>query len=125
MDKYIFDESNGLWYERQGDYYIPCLILPTADEQPIGPWGQRHLWYIREHRKTRYTNLLASGKLNSYLADIDQQAQEQLDTIIQQLAWTQSINEELKAVDQMAWVGQMNNIRASAIEIVNQEIIYA
>lgn len=125
MDKYIFDESNGLWYERQGDYYISCLVLPTEEEQPIGLWGQRHLRYIKEYHKTRYTSLLANGKLNSYLADIDQQAQEQLDTIIQQMAQIQGISEELKAVDQMAWVRKMNHIRASAMEIVNQEIVYA
>ena len=125
MDKYIFDESNGLWYERRGDYYFPCLTLPAEEEQPIGLWGQRHLRYIKEHRKALYTSLLLSGKLNSYLADIDQQAQEQLDTIIRQMAQIQGISEELKAVDQMAWVGKMNHIRASAIEIVNQEIVYA
>lgn len=125
MDKYIFDESNGLWYERQGDYYIPCLTIPAEEEQPIGIWGQRHLQYIKEHRKALYTSLQSSGMLNSYLADIDQEAQERLDTIIQQLIQTQGITEELKVIDQMAWVGRMNNIRASATEIVNKEIIYA
>ena len=123
MDKYIFDESNGLWYERQGDYYIPCLALPADAEQPIGLWGQRHLRYIKELRKARYSGLLANGKLNSYLVEIDQQAQDRLDAIIQQI--TQGITEHLKAVDQMAWVGQMNNIQESAMEIVNQEVIYA
>ena len=83
MEKYIFDESNGLWYELQGDYYIPCLSLPEEEERPIGLWGQRHLQYIRECRKTLYTSLQLSGKLNSYLADVDQQVQECLDTIIQ------------------------------------------
>ena len=125
MDKYIFDESNGLWYERQGDYYIPCLILPVEEERPIGLWGQRHLLYIKEHHKARYSSLLSNGKLNSYLADIDQQAQERLDIIIQQMVHAQGITEELKAVDQMAWVGKMNNIQASAMEIVNKEIVYA
>ena len=125
MDKYIFDESNGLWYERQGDYYIPCLTLPAEEEQPIGLWGQRHLRYIKEYRKARYTSLLLSGRLNSYLADIDQQAQERLDIIIRQMAQAQGITETLKVTDQMAWVGRVNNIRASATEIVNKEIIYA
>ena len=125
MDKYIFDESNGLWYERQGDYYIPCLILPAESEPFIGPWGQRRLRYIKEHRKPLYTSLLENGKLSSYLADIEQRAQERLDTIIQQMAQAQGISEELKAVDQMAWVGQMNNIQASAQEFVDKEIIYA
>lgn len=124
MEKYIFDESNGLWYELQGDYYIPCLSLPEEEERPIGLWGQRHLQYIREYRKALYTSLQLSGKLNSYLADIDQQAQERLDTIIQQMAQAQGVTEVLKADDPITWVGRMNNIRASATEIVNTEIIY-
>ena len=124
MDKYIFDESNGLWYELQCDYYIPCLFLPAENEASIGLWGQRHLRYIKKYRRARYTYLLENGKLNSYLADIDQQAQRRLDTVIQQMAQAHGITEKLKAVDQMAWVGRMNNIRESAIEIVNQGIIY-
>ena len=125
MNKYIFDENNGLWYERQGDYYIPCLSLPAEEEQPIGLWGQRHLRYIKEYRKARYTSLLLGGSLYSYLADIDQQAQERLDTVTEQMAQSQGITEALKAADQMAWVGWMNNIRFAATEIVNTEIIYA
>ena len=93
MDKYIFDENNGLWYERQGDYYIPCLSLPAEEEQPIGLWGQRHLRYIKEYRKARYTSLLLGGSLYSYLADIDQQAQERLDTVTEQMAQSQGITE--------------------------------
>lgn len=124
-DKYIFDESNGLWYERQGDYYIPCLTLPAEDEQPIGLWGRRHLRYIREHRKAFYTSLQLSGKLNSYLADIDQQTEAMLSRLVEQMARRQGVTEQLKANDQMAWVGKMNNIRASAIVIVDREIIYA
>ena len=125
MDKYIFDESNGLWYELIGDYYFPCLTVPAEEKQPVGIWGQRHLRYIREYRKARYTSLLLGGSLNSYLADIDQQAQERLDIIIRQMAQAQGITETLKVTDQMAWVGRVNNIRASATEIVNEEIIYA
>ena len=125
MNKYIFDESNGLWYERQGDYYIPCLTLPTEAEQPVGLWGQRHLQYIRRYRKARYTSLLLSGKLNSYLADIDQQAEAMLSRLVEQMTQHQGITEQLKATEQMAWVGKMNNIGASAMEIVYQEIIYA
>ncbi len=125
MDKYIFDESNGLWYELQGDYYIPCLTLPAEEEKPIGLWGRRHLRYIKEHRKALYSSLLLSGKLNSYLADIDQQAQEQMDIIIQQMAQVQGVTEGLKASDPMVWVGRMNNIQACAMEIVNAEIICA
>lgn len=124
MDKYIFDESNGLWYELQGDYYIPCLTLPAEEEKPIGLWGQRHLRYIKEHHKALYSSLLLSGKLNSYLADIDRQAQEQMDIIIQQMAQAQGVTEGLKASDLMAWVGRMNNLQAFAREIVNQEIIF-
>lgn len=121
----IFDESNGLWYERQGDYYIPCLTLPEEEEQPIGLWGQRHLRYIREHRKARYNSLLLNGKPSSYLADIDQQAEVKLSRPVEQMAQRQGVTEQFKANDQMAWVGRMNNIRASATEIVNKEIIYA
>ena len=124
MDKYIFDESNGLWYELIGDYYFPCLTVPAEEEQPVGIWGQRHLRYIKEYRKARYASLLLDGRLNSYLADIDQQAQERLDTIIEQMALSQGITEALKAADQMAWVKRMNNIRSGAAEVVNIKIIY-
>ena len=124
MDKYIFDDSNGLWYERQGDYYIPCLVLPAEGKQPIGLWGQRHLRYIKEQRKALYTSLLLSGKLNSYLADIDQQAEAMLPRLVEQMAQRQGVTEQLKAYDQMAWVGRINNIKAAAMEIVNTEIIY-
>ena len=123
MEKYIFNESNGLWYERQGDYYIPCLSLSEEEERPIGLWGQRHLRYIRECRKALYISLRLSGKLNSYLEDIGQRVQERLDTIIQQMAQTHGVTEVLKAADPMVCVGQMNNIRAVAEEIVNAEII--
>ena len=124
MDKYIFDENNGLWYELIGDYYFPCLTVPTEEEQPVGIWGQRHKRYIKEYRPDLYNALLLGGRLNSYLADIDQQAKERLDTIIQQIALSQGVTEALKAADQMVWVSKMNNIRASAVEIVNTEIIY-
>ncbi len=124
MEKCIYDESNGLWYERQGDYYIPCLSLPE-DDQPIGLWGQRHLRYIKEHREGFYTGFLLSGKLNSYLADIDRQTQEQLDTIICQMAQAQGVIEALKSANPMEWVGKMNNIRDRAMEVVNNDLIYA
>ena len=124
MEKYIFNENNGLWYELQGDYYIPCLSLPEEEERPIGLWGQRHLRYIRECRKALYTSLQLSGELNSYLSDIDQQAQERMDTIIQQMAQTQGVTEALKAADPMAWAGRMNNIQACARKLVVKEIIY-
>ena len=126
MDKYIFDERNGLWYELQGDYYLPCLKLSNEDEeqQPIGIWGQRHRRYLRNYRKSVYANLLTSGKLNSYLADIDRQAEEMFEQLVNQMAASEGITEQLKATDQMAWVQQMNGIRNKAMDIVNNEIIY-
>ena len=125
MEKYIYDESNGLWYERQGDYYIPCLTLPAEDERPMGLWGRRHLRYIKEHHKARYTSLLLSGNLGSYLTDIDRRAEAMLSQLMEQMAQRQGVTEQLKASNQMMWVGRMNNVRVSAMEIVNKEIIYA
>ena len=124
MDKYIFYENNGLWYELIGDYYLPCLTVPAEGKQPVGVWGQRYKQYLKEYRLAFYDALLLSGKLASYLADIDQQAQEQMDTVIQQMAYAQGITETLKATNQMAWIGKMNNIRTSAAEVVNKEIIF-
>ena len=122
-DKHIFDESNDLWYELSGNCYFPCLTVPAEKEQSVGVWGQRHRWYLKERRPAFYNALLLSGKLNSYLADIDQRAQELFDTIIQQMARAQGVTETLKAANQIAWVGKMNNIRAGAMETVNAEII--
>lgn len=124
MEKYIFDESNGLWYELQGDYYVPCLIAPAQDERPIGIWGQRHLRYIKTERKVLYTELLTSGKLYSYLADINEQATEQMLLLTKQMAEREGVTEQLKAQDQMLWVQRMNNIRDRATEIVNNDLIY-
>ena len=124
MDKYIYDDKNGLWYELQGDYYIPCLILPAEKEQPIGLWGQRHLRYLKEHRRNTYTTLLTSGRLNTYLADIDKQAQERMERLTEQMKRAQGITEQLKAENALEWVRRMNNIRACAREIVEREIIY-
>ena len=124
MEKYIYDKNNGLWYELQGDYYIPCLVL-EEDLQPIGMWGRKHLRYIKEHRPVLHTTLLLSGKLNSYLAEIYNRATEMFDLLVKQLAEKEGITEQLKAADQMAWVGAMNNIRNRAEEIVNAEVIYA
>ena len=123
MDKYIFNVTNGLWYELVGDYYFPCLAVPAEEKQSVGVWGQRHKQYLKEHRPALYNALLLSGKLNSYLADIDQRAQELFDNIIQHMAYVQSVTEMLKAADQMAWVGSMNNIRKVAEEIVCKELI--
>ena len=125
MDKYIFDEKNGLWYELQGDYYLPCLKLPKEKEQPIGIWGQRHRRYLKENRKVLYADLLTSGKLNGYLADIDRQAEEMFSRLVRQMAETEGITEKLKADDMMSWVGRMNGVRSRAAEIVNAELIFA
>ena len=124
MDKYIFDESNGLWYELQGDYYIPCLILSEEETQPIGLWGQRHLRYLKEYRRTTYITLLTSGRLNNYLTDIDEQAQNMMFLLVKQIADKEGVTEQLKEENPMLWVGRMNEIRAQAREIVNAEIIY-
>lgn len=124
MDKHIFNEDNGLWYELAGDYYLPCLTVPAEEKQSVGVWGQRHKRYLKEYRPALYNALLLSGKLNAYLAGIDQQAQELMDTIIQQMAEAQEITETMKATDQMAWIGKMNNIRVSAMEAVDKELIY-
>ena len=125
MEKYIYNERNGLWYELQGDYYIPCLGLDEENTQPIGMWGRKHLRYIKEHRPVLHTTLPLSGKLNSHLAEINQRASEMFDLLIKQLVEKEGITEQLKATDQMAWVGAMNNIRNRAEEIVNTEVIYA
>ncbi len=125
MDKYIYDDKNGLWYELQGDYYIPCLILPAEKEQPIGLWGQRHLRYLKEYHRNTYTTLLTSGRLNTYLADIDKQAQERMERLTEQMKRVQGITEQLKAENALEWTQRMNNIRACAKEIVEKEIIFA
>lgn len=125
MDKYIYDMNNGLWYELQGDYYIPCLTLPTEEEkQPIGIWGQRHKRYLKEHRKATYTMLLSSGRLNSYLADINQQAEEMFSRLVKQLSEREGVTETLKVENQMLWIGRMENIRNRAMEIVNADLIF-
>ena len=125
MDKYIYDDKNGLWYELQGDYYIPCLILPAEKEQPIGLWGQRHLQYLKEYRRITYLNLLTSGRLNTYLAEIDKQAKDMFLRLIKQMSEREGVTEQLKTENQMEWVGRMNNIRSRAVEIVNAELIYS
>lgn len=124
MEKHIFDERNGLWYELQGDYYLPCLKLPEGEQQPVGLWGQRHLRYIKQNRKVFYLNLLTSGKLNSYLADIDQQAEEMFSRLIKQIAEREGVTKRLKAENQMEWVGRMNSIRNRATEFVNNNLIF-
>ena len=124
MAKTIFEEMGGT-YVRQGEYNLPCLSLPAEKEnKPIGVWGQRYLRYLKQHRKALYTNLLTSGKLNSYLADIDEQAEGMFFRLVKQMAEREGVTEQLKVENQMEWVGRMNNIRNRAMEIVNEEIIY-
>ena len=125
MEKYIFDKSNVLWYELQGDYYIPCLTLPAEEEKPIGIWGQRHLRYIKNERKALYAELLTSGRLNTHLTDINEQAAEQLLLLTKQMAEREGVNEQLKAQDQILWVARMKSIRDRAVEIINHGLIYA
>lgn len=125
MEKYIYNEQNGLWYELQGDYYIPCLTIPKEEQQPIGMWGRRHLRYIREYRKGLYDSLLLSGKLNGYLAELNEQAANMFFRLVNELAEKEGITETLKAENQMLWVQRMNTVRATAIELVNNDLIYA
>ena len=123
MAKSLFEELGGK-YEWQGDYLIPCLTIPAEKEQPIGAWGQRHLDYLKKYRKVTYINLLTSGRLNAYLADIDRQAQERFKRLIEGMKQEQGITEQLKAENALEWTGRMNNIRACARGIVNNEIIF-
>ena len=125
MEKHIYDEKNGLWYELQGDYYIPCLKLPAEEQSPIGAWGQRHLRYLRQHRKALYTELQITGKLNAYLADLNEQAEAMFLELVKQMAEREGVTEQHKAQDQMLWVQRMNNIRNRAVEVVNNDLIYA
>ena len=124
MKKHIYDESNGLWYELIGDYYIPVLTLSSDEQRPIGKWGRMHRDYLEQHHPIRFNDLVLSGQLWTYLADLNEQAQERLSLIVEQMKASEGVTEELKAADQMAWVGAMNSIRNRAEEIVLREIIY-
>lgn len=125
MDKYIYDENNGLWYELQGNYYIPCLTLPAEKEnKPIGLWGHRHKSYLRKHKRATYTTLLTSSKRNSYLTNIDEQAEDMFSRLVKQMAEREDVTETLKAENPLEWVRLMNNIRNRATEIVTTNLIY-
>ena len=124
MKKHIYDENNGLWYERIGDYYIPLLTLSTKEDRPIGKWGRMHRDYLREHRPILVNDLILTGQFWTYLADLNEQAQERLSVIIEQMKASKGVTEDLKAADQMAWVGAMNSIRNRAEEIILCEMIY-
>ena len=123
MKQSLFEQMGGK-YERQDDYLLPCLTVPAEEEQPIGIWGQRHRRYLKEHHRILYYDLLTDYKLNSYLADIDRQAEELFSRLVKQMAEREGVTEALKVQDQMAWVGKMNNIRERATEIINSKIIF-
>ena len=123
MEKYITDERTGLQYELVGDYYLIAGDDDLEDDRPIGIWGQRRLQYINQYRKSLYIELKMSGKLNNYLADLNDEAKEMFSRLVKQLAEQQGITEKLKVIDQMAWVGAMENIRNSAMETINNDII--
>ena len=121
--KSIFEQIGGT-YTKQGDYRLPNLTLPAEEERPIGVWGQRRLRYLKQHHKVLYYNLLTSGKLNSHLADIEEEAQSLFSRLVNEYAEKEGISEQLKTADQMAWVRQMNNIRERATEVVNSEVVF-
>ena len=124
MEKRIYNEQTDISYTLQGDYYLPDLALPEQEDKPIGLWGQRHLRYIKQHRKILYINLLTSGKLNKHLADIDERADNMFSQLVKQIAEREDVTEQLKADNQIEWVARMNNIRNRATEIIDNDIIY-
>ena len=124
MENRIYDENNGLWYAKQGDYYLPELALPLEEEKLIGIWEQRYLWYLKENKQLIYLNLLTSGRLNEYLTSVDEQAEDMFFRLVKQYADRQGVTEQLKVENQLLWVQKMNNIRACVREVVEHEIIY-
>ena len=124
MERFVTDGRTGLKYELVGDYYLIAGEDEPEDERPIGVWGQRHLRYLKEHRRVRYANLLTSGELNAHLADVDRQAEELFLRLVKQMADAEGITETLKANDQMEWVGRMNSCRDRASETVYHQVIY-
>ena len=124
MGNRIYDENNGLWYAKQGDYYLTELALPLEEEKLIGIWEQRYLWYLKENKQLIYLNLLTSGRLNEYLTSVDEQAEDMFFRLVKQYADRQGVTEQLKVENQLLWVQKMNNIRACVREVVEREIIY-
>ena len=122
MEKYLFDEKNGLWYELIGDFYLPCVTVPAAEE--LGSWGQLRRHHLREHQNGIYTGMLLSGKLENHLAEVNARAEEMFERLVEEMSEDEGVTEELKAEDQMAWVQQMNSIRSRAAEVVREELIY-
>ena len=126
MERFVTDERTGLRYELVGDYYlIAGDNEPEEEQKPIGIWGQRHLRYLKKHHRVLYGNLLTSGKMNAYLADIDRQAEEMFERLVKQMAECEGVTEQRKAANSMEWVRKMNSIRYRAVEITNSELIYA
>ena len=123
MDKFIYDECNGLWYELRSDYFLPCVTVPKR--KPVGIWGRRYRKYLKEHRNPVYTAMLLAGTMEDRVAEVDRQAEEMLDRLIEQMAEREGITEQLKAIDQMAWVSAMNSIRARAEEVIYGELLYS
>ena len=123
MEQYIFDDGNGLWYERCGDYYVPCLTLP--EEKPVGIWGRRYRRWLKEHRRVTYNEMLMSGILSDHVAEVDRQAEEMFERLVKQMAEREGVTEQLKAASSMEWVRKLNSIRNRAVEITNSELIYA
>lgn len=124
MRQHYIDEKTGIGYTLQGTYYLSDLVLPSEKEKPIGIWGQRHARYLKLHHKILYYNLLTSGRLNSYLADIDEQAETMFSRLVEQMAEREGVTELLKAENQMEWIRRMNALREAAAEIVNAEVIF-
>ena len=125
MKRHFTDEKTGIRYTLQGDYYLPDLALPAEEQVEVGFWGQRNLRYLRQHRKALYTELQITGKLNGYLADLNEQAENMFLELVKQMAARENVTEQLKAQNQMLWVQRMNNIRDRAVEVVNNDLIYA
>lgn len=124
MKQHYIDVRTGISYTLQGDYYLPNLILPVEENKFIGIWGQRHACYLKQYRKVHYYNLLTSGKLNGYLAEINEQAEDMFLRLVNQIAEREGVTEQLKAENQMEWVCRMNNIHSRAMEIINTDLIY-
>ena len=124
MENRFYDEKNGLWYEREGEYFLPCVKLSEEEQKPVGIWGRRHLRYIKQYKCGLYTELLTSGELNGYLAGVDEQAEKRFEFFVKQFAENDGVTEALKAENQMLWVQRVNGVRARATEVVNVELIY-
>ena len=124
MENRIFDEKNGLWYTKQGDYYLPELALLPEEEKAMGIWGQRHLQYLKEHKQFVYINLLTSGRLNEYLVSVDEQAEDMFSRLVTEYADRQGVTEQLKTENQLLWIQKINNIQSCVREVVNSEMIY-